>query len=347
MQQEQLVRLFRQEFERCKLRPDETAIVLTGERSPAAYAQAALAAIRSLGASGFQMTMPPPVAPPGAKEGTYVGLTAVTGQRLAIETLKKADFVVDLVLLLHSPEQVEILNAGTRMLLVVEPPEILERMSPTDDMRRKVEQGGEILKRARTLQLTSPAGTNVEMKLGQYPVITQYGFTDQPGRWDHWPSSFLYTWPNEGGTNGTVVLGKGDFIWPLNRYVESAVKLTIREGYIRSIDGGEDARALKAAMDSFNDPEAFAVSHIGWGVDKRADWYALQKHPDAVGIDPLKTHILVVKSTNHFVSGFGPVAKQILYSDGPGALAGDPRRITYTKRKKPMWPFEADPWSTK
>jgi microcystin degradation protein MlrC len=71
-------------------------------------------------------------------------------------------------------------------------------------------------------------------------------------------------------------------------------------------------------------------------------------HPDLfrlVGIDPLKTHILVVKSTNHFVSGFGPVAKQILYSDGPGALAGDPRRITYTKRKKPMWPFEADPWS--
>lgn len=72
-------------------------------------------------------------------------------------------------------------------------------------------------------------------------------------------------------------------------------------------------------------------------------------HPDLfamVGIDPLKRHILVVKSTNHFHAGFAPVAKQILYSDGPGALAGDPRRITYTKRKKPMWPFEADPWST-
>ena len=72
-------------------------------------------------------------------------------------------------------------------------------------------------------------------------------------------------------------------------------------------------------------------------------------HPDLfrlVGIDPLKRHILVVKSTNHFVSGFGPVAKQIIYSDGPGALPGDVRRIPYTKRKKPMWPFEADPWST-
>ncbi len=65
-----------------------------------------------------------------------------------------------------------------------------------------------------------------------------------------------------------------------------------------------------------------------------------------VGIDPMKRHILVVKSTNHFHAGFGPVAAQILYSDGPGALAGDPRRIPYTKRKKPMWPFEPDPWAT-
>ena len=72
-------------------------------------------------------------------------------------------------------------------------------------------------------------------------------------------------------------------------------------------------------------------------------------HPDLfrmVGIDPMKRHILVVKSTNHFHAGFGPVASQILYSDGPGALAGDPRRIPYTKRKKPMWPFEPDPWAT-
>jgi len=72
-------------------------------------------------------------------------------------------------------------------------------------------------------------------------------------------------------------------------------------------------------------------------------------HPDLfamVGIDPLKQRILVVKSTNHFHDGFAPIAKQVLYSDGPGALPGDPRRIAYTKRKKPMWPFEPDAWGT-
>ncbi len=286
MQQERLVALFEEEFTRCKLRKDETAIVLSGERSPAAYVQAALQAIGNLGAQGFQMHMAPLRARPDAKEGSYVGLTPVTGQRLALETLKKADFVVDLLLLLHSPEQVAILNAGTRMLLVVEPPEMLESRPPTEELRHQIEAAEEVLKRARTLRVTSPSGTDFEMQLGQYPVITQYGYTDTPGRWDHWPSAFLYSWPNEGSTNGRVVLNTGDFVWPLNRYLETPITLTIREGYIRDIEGQADAQLLREQMQSFGDPEAYAVSHIGWGLDQRADWEALKRQPASVGTDP-------------------------------------------------------------
>jgi 2,5-dihydroxypyridine 5,6-dioxygenase len=203
-----------------------------------------------------------------------------------VETLKKADFVADLMFLLHSPEQVEILRAGTRMLLIVEPPEILERLSPTDDLRKQVESGAELLKRARSLRVTSPAGTDLEMAIGDYPVITQYGFTDTPGRWDHWPGSFLYTWPNEGRTDGRVVLNTGDVIWPLNRYVENPITLTIRDGYIREIEGrGSDARVLREALESFRDPEAFAVAHMGWGLDPRAQWKALASEPRSCGMD--------------------------------------------------------------
>jgi len=288
MQHEKLVDLFQREFNRCKVKGGETAIVLSGERSRPEYARAALQAIRNLGAQAFQMHMPSLLAEerPDAKEGTFVGLTPVTGQRLAVETLKQADFVVDLMMLLHSPEQVEILQAGTRMLLVIEPPEILERMMPNDELRQRVEAGSQMLKRARTLRVTSPAGTDVEMKIGQFPVITQYGFTDTPGRWDHWPSAFLYTWPNEGSTNGRVVLNKGDFVWPLNRYVETAITLTVRDGYIRTIEGKNDARFLKDQMESFRDPEAYAVSHIGWGVDSRAQWESVKVQPLSIGTDP-------------------------------------------------------------
>ena len=43
------------------------------------------------------------------------------GNELAIETLKQANLVIDLVFLLHSSEQVEIQRAGARMLLVMVP----------------------------------------------------------------------------------------------------------------------------------------------------------------------------------------------------------------------------------
>jgi 2,5-dihydroxypyridine 5,6-dioxygenase len=282
MQQDKLVALFQAEFERCKVGKGENAVVLSGEHSRPGYAQAAMQAIRNLGANVFEMHT---LSRPEQRKGT-VGTTPISGNRLAIETLKKADFVVDLVFLLHSPEQGEILEAGTRILLVVEPPEILERALPTDALRHEVESGADKLKVARSLRIVSDVGTDVEMELGEFPVIAQYGFTDQPGRWDHWPSSFLYTWPNEGGTNGRVVLGKGDFIWPLNKYLVEPITLQIKDGYIRTIEGGSDAKMLREQMESFEDPEAYAVSHIGWGVDPRAKWDALLSQPESVGSEP-------------------------------------------------------------
>lgn len=288
MEHEKLVALFQAEFERCKVTKGENVVVLSGERSRPGYGQAAMEAVRNLGAGVFEMhTLGIRAEEVSAgKKDAIVGLTPISGNRLAIETLKQADFVVDLVFLLHSPEQSEILEANTRILLVVEPPEILARALPTEELRRQVEAGAETLKQARSLKILSDAGTDLEMQLGEYPVITQYGFTDQPGRWDHWPSSFLYTWPNEGGTNGRVVLNKGDFIWPLNRYLVEPITLEITDGYIRKIEGGDEAKFLREQMESFNDPEAFAVSHIGWGIDPRAKWDALISQPESIGTDP-------------------------------------------------------------
>lgn len=309
MNQDRLVRLFEEEFKRCKLRADETAVVLSGEHSSTDYARAALQAITNLGAQGFELKVAPRSAQslPDAQEGTYVGLTPLTGQTLAIATLKKADFIVDLMLLLHSPEQVEILKAGARILLVVEPVEMLESRPPTEDLRQQIESASDLLRGSRKLRVTSAAGTDIAMDLGQYPVITQYGYTDEAGRWDHWPSAFLYTWPNEGSAQGTIVLDKGDFLWPLNRYVQTPVKLTVKDGYIRQIEGEDDARLLREQMASFKDPEGYAMSHIGWGMDPRADWFALEKQPLSVGTDPRS------------------LAGNVQFSTGPNTEAGGSR----------------------
>ncbi len=39
----------------------------------------------------------------------------------------------------------------------------------------------------------------------------------------------------------------------------------MREGYVRSIEGDIDAAMLREFMESYKDPEAYAVAHVGVG----------------------------------------------------------------------------------
>jgi microcystin degradation protein MlrC len=59
-----------------------------------------------------------------------------------------------------------------------------------------------------------------------------------------------------------------------------------------------------------------------------------------LGIDPRAKKLVVVKSTNHFMAAFGPIAKKVIYIDSDGPLSRDPRRIPYTKVQRPIWPLD-------
>src|SRR4029079_8295852 len=120
------------------------------------------------------------------------GRHPLVGNELAMRTLKSADMVIDMVGLLFSREQAEIQAAGVRILRVMEPFHVLKQMFPTEDLRRRVEFAKGIMEKARQLRFPSAAGTDVTYQLGQYPVISEYGYTYEPGRWDHFPSGFSF-----------------------------------------------------------------------------------------------------------------------------------------------------------
>ena len=202
----------------------------------------------------------------------YVGTTPLTGNRTALAALKASDLVLDMVLLLHSPEQNEVLAGGTRMLLAIEPPEVLARLVPTAEDRTRVLAAARKLECARHMHISSEAGTDLHLDLGDFPLLTEYGFVDEPGRWDHWPSGFLATWANEGSASGKVVLNVGDILLPQKSYVHAPIEMNIEGGYVRKMSGGLDAELLKDYMGSFKDPEAYAISHVGWGMQDRAHW---------------------------------------------------------------------------
>jgi len=269
-----MVALFRAEFELCKVGPGQVLAVLSEGGMRADYAKASLVAAQELGATAFHIDIPAKPTFSTDQLSGKVGKTALEGNRPVIEALKKVDILIDLMGLLFSHEQNELTAAGVRVLLVVEPVNVLKQMFPNKDLRRRVEFAGNLLSSSKELRFTSPHGTDIRYGLSQYPVLTEYGYVDEPGRWDHWPSGFLLTQGNDLDVDGTVVLMPGDIIAAFRRYVQTPIKLTVKKGKVTNIEGeGVDAPLMRSYIESFHDDRAYAVSHIGWGLNERANWH--------------------------------------------------------------------------
>jgi 2,5-dihydroxypyridine 5,6-dioxygenase len=267
-----LVQTFKTQLELCGVKPGVLVAALTEGEMKADYAQATMIAARELGGEAFHVNLP--LRTSGKFNTT--GLTPLSGNRPIVETLMGTDLVLDFVGLLFSREQNEMLASGTRILMVTEPLHVLKQLMPSKDLRRRVEYAGDRLTKAKELRFTSPAGSDVTYKLNQYPVLTEYGYTDTPGRWDHWPSGFLLTSGDDDGVDGKVVLAPGDISQVFAQYFTSPVTLQIEKGYVVDITGdGLDANLLRGYMESFNDERAYAVSHIGWGLNEKATWHNL------------------------------------------------------------------------
>jgi microcystin degradation protein MlrC len=62
----------------------------------------------------------------------------------------------------------------------------------------------------------------------------------------------------------------------------------------------------------------------------------------AVGIDPTKKKVVIVKSGNHFYDAFAKFAAEIVYVDCGGPYKDDMRQTTYRKLRRPIWPLDED-----
>ncbi|BDB26627.1 2,5-dihydroxypyridine 5,6-dioxygenase [Cupriavidus sp. P-10] len=273
----QMIEAWRKVLRLSRLEPGQTVTILTSAATHPQTLSAALTAAQSMGAIVNRLDLPPVNGEKALSRDAlaYLGTTPLTGNPAAIAALKASDLVLDLMTLLFSPEQHEILQGGTKILLAVEPPEVLARMVPCEADRERVKAASQRLASAREMHVVSPAGTDLRCPLGEFPAISEYGFVDEPGRWDHWPSGFALTWPNEGAASGTIVLDKGDILLPQKTYVTEPIRLTVEAGFATRIEGGLHAELLSEYMASFNDPEAYAISHIGWGLQPRAHWSTL------------------------------------------------------------------------
>jgi 2,5-dihydroxypyridine 5,6-dioxygenase len=286
----QLVPLFQRMLKLCKLSKDESIVIVSDPDSNQEYAAAMFAAARSFESDVISLVLPsPPAEQANFIRTGNISSTIVANSKLALDYLKMADIVIDVtsVGLLHTKEQVAVLEAGTRMLMVHDPVEALERMFPTEEDRELVKRHAARLREAKTIRLESDSGTDAWFDKTDGPVIEQWGFTDEPGRWDHWPGAFQYTSPTEGLGEGVIVIEPGDIWYPPKAYISDPVTITFEKGFATKIEGKVDARNILDYIVGWDDPEGFAMSHLGWGTHKRALWNSIlfQDPLDIIGQD--------------------------------------------------------------
>jgi len=103
-----------------------------------------------------------------------------------------------------------------------------------------------------------------------------WGWTDRPGTLAHWPGGIIVSFPKKGTVNGTLVMAPGDINLTFKRYLATPIHLTLKDDYIVDLKGeGADAAMMERYLAAWGDREAYAVSHVGWGMNPGARYEAL------------------------------------------------------------------------
>jgi len=270
---------FAQVFAMCAVDTTQTAAILSETQSRSVNVNLAELALDRLGIRPIHIILPTlrqsapvPVRSTGASD-------AIAGSKAVVQALASVDFVVDCTVegLLHAPELPEILAGGSRILMVSnEHPEALERLMPGPDLEPKVKAGIKKLIKASEMRVTSAAGTDVVVNLTDAPCGGGWGYTTQPGSISHWPGGLCLAFPKADTVNGVIVMDRGDMNLTFKRYVESPITLTIENDYVVDVAGdGTDAALFRSYSDSWGDKDAYATSHIGWGMNNAARWDTL------------------------------------------------------------------------
>ena len=323
-------------FERCAVKRGDTAAILSETQSRRLNVHLAELALLRLGARPFHLVVPTPrnshpvpVRSTGASE-------ALGNLQPIVSALGQAGFVVDCTIegLMHAPETPAILAAGARILAISnEHPEALERMAPDGALEKSVRAAAKMLRAATRMAVASAAGTSLDIDLAGAATAGVWGWTDRPGTLAHWPGGLVVSFPKNGTVNGTLLLDRGDVNLTFKRYLEAPVRLILEADYVTSIEGdGADAEMMRRYLAAWGDREAYAVSHVGFGMNPKARYEALtmydQRDTNGTELRAVAGNFLFSTGANEFAGRYTaghfdiPVMRTTIAIDGTEVVRG-------------------------
>ncbi len=274
--------LFARVFKLNGVQPGEVCAVLSETQTRPDLPQLAELGLLQLGARPFHLVLPArPLSAPVPVRSTGAS-DAIGGLQPVVAALAGCGFIADCTVegLQHAAELPDILKGGARVLAVShEHPETLERTAPRAEDEAPVREAMRRLKATKAMRVHSAAGTDLQVSLEGARVGGVWGFTTRPGSLSHWPAGLVLAFPAAGAVRGRLVLDRGDVNLTFKRYLQDRVTLTIEDDHVVSIDGDSvDADLTRGYFEAWGDRSAYAVSHVGWGMNRGARWDAMTFH---------------------------------------------------------------------
>ena len=276
---------FTEAFRLCGVLPGDACAVLSETATRAELPQLAELALARLGARPYHLVLPgQPLTAPVPVRST--GASSAIGRlEPVVQALSASVFVADCTVegLQHAAELPRVLAGGARVLAIShEHPEILERCLPRAEDEAPVREAMRRLKAARQMHVTSAAGTDLRVSLAGARVGGVWGFTSRPGTLSHWPGGLVLAFPAAGAVNGRLVLARGDVNLTFKRYLQDPVTLVIENDFAVRVEGDHvDGELMRGYLEAWGDASAYAVSHLGWGLNRRARWDAMNFYDKA------------------------------------------------------------------
>ena len=266
-------------FRLCGVRAGDACAVLSETQSRPVLVQLSELALARLGARWFHVVLPTPAQSAPVPVRSTGASDAIGQLQPVVQALASSVFIADCTVegLQHAAELPDILKGGARVMVISnEHPEILERTVPRAEDEAVARDAMRKLRGAGRMQVQSAAGTDLRIDLAGARVGGVWGFSAKPGTLTHWPAGLVLAFPAAGSVNGTLVLDRGDVNLTFKRYLADAVRLRIADDHVVEIVGDSvDADLMRGYFAAWGDQAAYAVSHVGWGLNRRARWDAM------------------------------------------------------------------------